>query len=113
MKGANIISAQPWQRKILGDLYRLLTVFFAGLHGFHDTQCGFKIFSAESVEKIFPKCRINGWSFDVEILLMAEKLGYSVKEVPIKWSDSLGSKVKIGGMISAIFDLLRIRWYMI
>jgi len=111
IKGANIISAQPWQRKFLGNSYRLMVKFFAGLWDFYDTQCGFKIFSSKSVNDIFPKCKINGWSFDVEVLILAKKLGYSAKEVPINWSDSPGTKVKLKGMIKAVFDLLKMRWY--
>jgi len=113
VEGSNIISAQPWQRKFLGNCYALMVKIFAGLYGFRDTQCGFKVFSAESANDIFSKCRINGWSFDVETLALAKKLGYTVKEVPINWQDSPGTKVKIKGIIKAGFDLLRIRWYAI
>jgi dolichyl-phosphate beta-glucosyltransferase len=109
IKGANIISAQPWHRKFLGNLYRIMVKSFAGLSGFYDTQCGFKIFNAKSANNILSKCKINGWSFDVEILLFAKRLGYSVKEVPINWSDSPGTKVKIKGSVLAVFDLLKIR----
>lgn len=112
IKGANVISPQPWPRKLVGQVCKLMVKIFGGLWGFYDTQCGFKIFSAESVDSIFPKCRINGWLFDVEALLLAKKLGYSVKEVPISWSDSPGgTKVKIKGIVQAAFDLFRIRWY--
>jgi len=113
INGANIISAQHWSRKILGGIYRLVTKLFSGLWGFYDTQCGFKLFSAKSVKDVFSRCKINGWSFDVEALLIAVKLGYSIKEVPINWSDSPGTKVNIKGMIKAVFDLLKIRWYVI
>jgi dolichyl-phosphate beta-glucosyltransferase len=109
MKGADIISSQPWPRKFLGNCYGLAVKIFAGLGGFYDTQCGFKIFSAKSADDIFSKCKINGWSFDVEALIMAKKLGYSVKEVPIIWSNRPGTKVRIKGMAEAIFDLFEIR----
>jgi dolichyl-phosphate beta-glucosyltransferase len=113
IKGANIISSQPWQRNFLGKIYSEMVKIFAGLYGFYDTQCGFKIFSAESVNDIFPKCKIDGWSFDVEILFLAKKLGYSIKEVPISWANSLGTKVKIKGEVIAFFDLFKIRWNII
>lgn len=110
IKGAKIILPQPFQRKIFGAIYRILVKCIAGLSGFYDTQCGFKIFNSKSAQDIFPQCRINGWSFDVEILVLAKKLGYKVKEVPIIWSDSSGTKVNMGGNVKAVFELLKIRW---
>ena len=109
MKGAKITLAQNLQRKILGFAFRLMTKLVAGLWGFNDTQCGFKIFNAKSANAIFSKCRINGWSFDVEALVVARKLGYLVKEVPINWHDSPGTKVTMKGMVLAVVDLLTIR----
>lgn len=113
IKGAHIIFAQRWQRKFLGNIYYLMAKFLAGLYGFYDTQCGLKIFSAESADKVFSKCHINGFSFDVEALLIAKKFGYSIKEVPINWSDSPGTKVKLKSMLKAVFDLLKIRFNLI
>lgn len=110
-KGANIISPQPWQRRFLGNAYRLMVKIFTGFQDFDDTQCGFKLFNVRAVNDILPRCRINGWSFDVEILVLAKKLGYAVKEAPINWLDSPGTKVKIRGGIEAIFDLFRISYY--
>ena len=108
IKGANIILAQPRHRKFLGNIYRFMVKISTGLSGFYDTQCGFKMFDKKSINDIFPKCKINGWSFDVEILVLAKKLGYSVKEVPINWTDSVGTKVKIKGSVVAVYDLLKI-----
>ena len=110
IKGANITLAQNLQRKFLGFAFRMMTKILAGLWGFNDTQCGFKIFDAKSANDIFSKCKINGWSFDVEVLVLARKLGYLVKEVPINWHDSPGTKVKMTGMVRSVFDLLVIRW---
>ena len=111
LKGANIILAQPWHRKFLGNIYRVMVKIFAGLSGFYDTQCGFKMFNEKIVADIIPNCKINGWSFDVEILVLAKKLGYSIKEVPINWADNTGTKVKIKGSAMAVYDLLKIRFY--
>lgn len=113
IKGSIITNPQPFYRKILGRFYGLLVWLIIGLWNIRDTQCGFKLFSAKSVEDIFLKCQISGWSFDVEILVLAKKFGYKIKEVPIIWADQSQTKVRFKGMVKAIFDLLKIRWNLI
>ncbi len=103
--GANIINPQPWHRKMLGRLYAFLAKNVAGLQGISDSQCGFKLMSAKSAQAILPECRINGLSFDVEILRIAQRQGYKIKEVPVTWVDDADSKVTLGRMARAVLDL--------
>ena len=78
--------------------------------GFQDTQCGFKCFTAEAAETLFPLQRIDGWTFDVELLYVALRLGYRVKEVPINWYYFPGSRVRIvQDSWLMLTDLFRIR----
>jgi len=62
---------------------------------YRDTQCGFKAFRREAAQAIFARQRIDGFAFDVEILLLAQALGYRIRELPVRWLNSPGSKVKI------------------
>ena len=71
-------------RKLLGRIFAFFVKLLA-VRGIQDTQCGFKLFSKEASKKIFSKQTINGWAFDVEVLFIARKLGYKIKEVGVKW----------------------------
>lgn len=94
---------QGWMRQRLGRLFNLLVRGLLSLP-FNDTQCGFKCFTREAAGEIFTRARLNAFVFDVEILLIARKLGYAVREIPISWSDFAGSKV---GFRANIFPILR------
>jgi len=76
----------------------LMYAFHAVVYAFtvrsvRDTQCGFKLFSRAAASRLFLKIHIEGWAFDVEILYLAEKLNYSIKEVAVEWTEIDGSKV--------------------
>lgn len=113
LKGSIISASQPFYRAIGGKWYGLLAHAIVGLWGIKDTQCGFKFFSAKAIDTILPKCIINGWSFDSEILVIAKSSGYTIKEIPIIWSNQIQTKVTSTGIAKAILDLLRIRWNLI
>jgi dolichyl-phosphate beta-glucosyltransferase len=113
IKGAEIIVAQPFYRKFLGNIFRKITKIVIGIWDISDTQCGFKLLNYKAVKDILPKCKINGWPFDVEMLIIAKKLGYKIKEVPIIWKNDPKSKVKIKGMFAAVLDLLKIKWNLV
>ena len=61
--------------------------------GVRDTQCGFKMFTHDAAQRLYRAQTINGFSFDLEILYLADKLGYKIAEVPVAWVDAPGSKV--------------------
>jgi dolichyl-phosphate beta-glucosyltransferase len=60
-----------------------------------DPQCGFKAFRADVAKILFHLARTDGFGFDVEILLVARKLGYTIREIPVEWNDVAGSKVRM------------------
>lgn len=100
---------EPAYRHWIGRTFNLLVRTMA-VPGFQDTQCGFKCFTAEAAEALFPLQRINGWTFDVELLYVALRLGYRVKEVPINWYYFPGSRVRIvQDSWLMLTDLFRIR----
>lgn len=113
IKGAVIATPQSWIRRRLGDIFNLIVQVISGLWGIWDTQCGFKGFTSRAVEDIFPKCKIDRWAFDVEILVISKKLGYKIKEIPVTWVNDPESKVKLKGMIKMLFEVFQIRWNVI
>lgn len=104
--------ASRLHRKIIGTIFNLLVRCFA-VPNIRDTQCGFKLFRGEVVEVLFGRQRIDGFGFDVELLFLAHKLGFSTAEIPVNWSDVSGSKVKVVTDSLRMFrDLIatRINW---
>ncbi len=109
LKDSVIAVKQPWIRDFLGGIFRLIVHMLVPL-GVKDSQAGFKIFSKKAAGAIFPKQTIFRWAFDVEILAIADKLGFKIKEVPIRWVNDAESHVKLSGMVRMLFEVLRIRW---
>jgi len=82
---------------------RTLNFFFIQLFfrtHFTDAQCGFKGVTRQIVEKLIPKIKDNGWFFDGELLIVAEKSGYKIYEEPVHWVDNPGSTVRLISTIS-------------
>ena len=109
IKGAILDPPQPLFRRFVGECFKLLRKIIVGLWEIQDTQCGFKCFKKETVERIFLKCKIDRFAFDPEILILAKKAGYKIKEVPIYWRNDLMSKVKIKSIFKMAADLIKIR----
>lgn len=91
---SKIITRQNKIRQSMGKLYNLLVRKFINLN-YMDTQCGFKCFDRSAVDLIFPYLKVNDFSFDIEILYLAGKLKLKVKELPVSWSNSAESRVRI------------------
>jgi len=85
---------EPFYRHLIGRVFNFFVRILV-LPGLQDTQCGFKCFSAEAAERIFPRQTLEGWSFDVEVLAIARELGFEVVEVPITWMYQPGSRISI------------------
>jgi dolichyl-phosphate beta-glucosyltransferase len=100
---------EPFHRHFIGRGFNLLIRILA-LPGLHDTQCGFKCFRAGVVEDLFNRQTLPGWSFDVEILFLARKLGFKIVELPIHWYFNSESKVNVWrDSIIMGLDLMTIR----
>lgn len=74
-----------------------------------DTQAGFKLFTAEAAEAIYPNLKIMGWAFDVEVIYLAQQMGFNIAELPIPWTAQPGSKIKPWDPVRMLLDLARIR----
>lgn len=92
-KGARRVG-EPEFRHIMGRVNNILIKLFA-VRGFEDTQCGFKMFNARAAQDLFAVQRMSGIGFDVEILFLAKKRDYAVREVPITWYFDADSKIKL------------------
>jgi len=111
MKEAVLKRRQPFIREFLGKGFTTLSQIILHLD-ILDFTCGFKCFSRKASVKIFFLQKIDGWGFDSEILFIAKKLGFSIKEIPIFWVNNPGTKVKFPqDIIFSLLDLLRIRLY--
>ncbi len=91
--------------RFINTLIRLLA-----LPGLNDTQCGFKCFRAEAANDLFRRQTLTGWSFDVEVLYIARRRGYSILELPIPWYYTPESKVQpVRDAVQLALDVLQIR----
>jgi dolichyl-phosphate beta-glucosyltransferase len=98
-------------RHLIGRTFHFLVERLAD-SGVKDTQCGFKLFRSPVAQDLFSRMRMNGFSFDVEVLIMARRRGYRVAEVPVNWIHQPGSKVRLTlDSVRMAADLLRIRAY--
>lgn len=99
---------EPWTRHFLGRIYNW-TVKLVAIRGIEDTQCGFKLYSAEAANIVFPVQRLQGFGFDVENLFVARKAGLSIGEVPIDWQYYEGGKVTLWSSVTGYMDIFRVR----
>jgi dolichyl-phosphate beta-glucosyltransferase len=107
--GSTIDVHQPGRREMMGRTYNRLVQLIV-LPGLHDTQCGFKVFTAQAAAACFQPLRTKGFGFDAEALLRARRQGWEIAEVPVRWShreDSRVSALRDSGMV--LLDLLRLR----
>lgn len=101
---------QPFYREAMGRIFNLLVQLIA-TNGLWDTQCGFKAFRRRAAFSVFPLQTIERFGFDVELLFIARKLGFSILETPVQWIDSPDSRVRVLRDSSRMLaDLWVIRW---
>lgn len=109
LKESDIQIHQPWHRETMGKVFNLLVrALIVG--NFKDTQCGFKCFLRNAALEICKRQKMERFSFDVEMIYIAQKLGYKVREVPIQWFDCPHSKVNaLKDSYKMFMDLMKIR----
>ena len=101
---------QGFHREMMGRVYNWIARALS-FKGIMDSQCGFKCFKAPVAKELFALQKIRGFSFDAEILYLAQKKGYKVREEPVIWRNSNQSRVRlIKDPLAMFFDLLKIRW---
>lgn len=107
--GSTIEERAAWYRRALGRFAKIIIRLLL-IWEIHDTQRGFKCFTASSTEATFPQQTIERWGFDMEILLIAKKKGLRIKELPVHWINPAGSKVNLRSYLLTFRELLKIKW---
>lgn len=102
---------QPWYRKVPGKMGNIFIQMMV-LPGLQDTQCPMKIFSERAAHDIFPLIKVKHWGFDVEILALAKKMGYKIKEVPVNFINDINSNVKASAYLEVLGEVCKIRWWL-
>lgn len=108
--GAVIEEHAQWYRRALGKLSKYIIRLISGLWDVKDTQRGFKLFSKQAAEIIFSRQTVTGWGFDIEILLIARRHGFKIKEVPVIWVNPPESKVNLKAYVTTLVELLKIKF---
>jgi dolichyl-phosphate beta-glucosyltransferase len=108
--GSVIPVRQPKFRELSGKAFNLV-LRLLGLTRFRDTQCGLKVFTREAALRLFERLSVTGFAFDVEVLLLAERFGLRVAEVPVEWRHVEESRVRpVRDGLHMLRDAIRIRF---
>lgn len=110
VEGAFIQVHQPKYREVMGEGGNWLIRIVLGLWGYPDTQCGFKMLTGEAAKEIAGRMVVDRFGFDFELVILAEKLGFKVKQMPVRWMNEEGSTVSLtgpNGFIQVLIDLFK------
>jgi dolichyl-phosphate beta-glucosyltransferase len=108
---SKVLVTRSIYRKIIGKTFPLIVRLLL-LRGIKDTQCGFKLLKSDAAKKVVKVQFIPRFAFDVEMLFIARKKGYKIKEVPVRWNDIKGSKVNpIKESFRMLMGIIKIKYY--
>lgn len=110
IKGSYIQIHQPKYREIMGDMGNWLIRIVLGLWSYPDTQCGFKMLNAKASEEIASRMVVDRFGFDFELIVLAKKLGFKIKQMPVRWLNEEGSSVSLtgkNGFTQVLIDLFK------
>lgn len=116
IEGSFIQVHQPRHREIMGEGGNWLIRIVLGLWSYPDTQCGFKMMNAESAEQVASRMVVDRFGFDFEQIILSIKLGFKVKQMPVRWMNEEGSTVSLtgpNGFIRVLIDLFKTKWRLI
>lgn len=106
---SRITLAQGWLRRSMGQTFNRIISTLA-LADVRDTQCGFKAFRRKACREIFSRQQLDGFAFDVEVLMLAQRLGFRVVDMPVEWINSPESKVHIvRDSVRMLRDVVKVR----
>lgn len=110
LPASRIEVSQPAYRVMMGKTFNAILRAVIGTR-LRDTQCGFKLFTREVARDLFSRATLEGFAFDAEVIFLAERLGYPVAEVPVRWINSPASTVHPLRDSARMFrDVIRLRW---
>lgn len=110
-KSSKLDPAPPISRRLL-EVFHNFFLAPTMLRGLQDILCGFKIFRDEAAEQIFSRALLPSWGFDVEILALALKLGFTVREAPISWAHDATKVMPTSAYLQILGNSLKIRWWL-
>lgn len=113
IEGAVIEIHQPRYRELMGDMGNFLIRATLGLWDNPDTQCGFKMLSQHAAREIATRMVVDRFGFDFELIILAHKLGFSVKQMPVRWRHEKGSSITFSGpngFIRILIDLFKTKY---
>ena len=115
IKGSVIASgSEPIWRRLFGMIGNLFIQIIA-VPGISDTQRGFKIVTSKAAQDIFSRATIDRWGFDIEMLALARKFGYKIKEVPVVWKNdpNTASHPRLSAYFQVLMETVKIKWNLI
>ena len=95
LETSNIQRRQPLYRKLGSWIFKWFHRLTIGVRFIEDTQCGFKILQGDVARWLFSHMRIDGYMFDIEVLYLANKLGYTIREFPVAWENDPDSRLRL------------------
>jgi dolichyl-phosphate beta-glucosyltransferase len=108
LPASQVLVHQPAYRELMGKGFNVLLRLLTGLP-WRDTQCGFKLFRLETTRRLFELQQIDGFAFDAELCLLADRLGLAVAEVPVRWTNDPHTHVAlVRSSLQMAIDLLRL-----
>jgi len=110
--GAQQSVPQHFIKRFLGNMSNILIQIIA-VWGVWDTQCGFKALTDNAAIDIFSRAKIDRWGFDIELLMLARRLGYPIAKIPVLWVNDFDSKVKLSAYGKTLAELIQIRWWLL
>lgn len=113
IEGSFIQVHQAKHREIMGEMGNWLIRIVLGLWSYPDTQCGFKMLSASAAEEVASRMVVDRFGFDFEWIVLADKLGFKIKQMPVRWMNEEGSTVSLtgpNGFIQVLIDLFKTKW---
>lgn len=112
IQGAYVQVHQAKWKEIFGDTGNWAIRIILGLWGYPDTQCGFKMLSAHAAEEVAKRMVVDRFGFDFELIILAKKLGFKIKQMPVRWLNEEGSTVSLtgpNGYFQVLIDLWKTR----
>ena len=110
IKGAFVQVHQPKYREIMGEGGNVLIRIVLGLWKFPDTQCGFKMLTGQAAHEVASRMVVDRFGFDFELIILAQKLGFKIEQMPVRWMNEEGSTVSLtgpNGFIQVLIDLFK------
>ncbi len=113
IKDAFVQVHQPKYREVMGDMGNWAIKIVLGLWSYPDTQCGFKMLNAQAAEAVASRMVVDRFGFDFELIVLAKKLGFKIKQMPVRWLNEEGSSVGglfgPNGFVQVLIDLFKTR----